>query len=323
MENIYAALIEHRHNLSPKLLEEGEELLIGWGEEIRANLVLRRLSTVGRAQEMAELSECTEMMGKLRVIFAELWEGVHDNTRCEDLKRRCYGGLEERQVLCDTMSDRLYEVDDVGTSVISVDKEVAICCTELEERQGSRGGLGGLLVCSDDNKFNNSISIDVGHNGVHGASRGEIGDNGSDNDNINNNEDLAVVVLRGANINDDNFFVHDDGMWALGEGNDCNITSDINNPAGDNMTGNTDECNGYHCNDSIDNDKTVGDHKHDNDQDSRQALSPSFHLSFFASWSILRNDQGLRRQGWVIRLFGEQEDCMGMWEAGWWRVGVG
>ncbi|GBG78093.1 hypothetical protein CBR_g26030 [Chara braunii] len=89
MDGIYAVLIQHRHNLPAELMEEGEELFSGWEEELHANLPFQRLGAIEEAQVMAELCDSTEMLGKVRGIFVELWEGMYVNTRRDDVKWRC------------------------------------------------------------------------------------------------------------------------------------------------------------------------------------------------------------------------------------------
>ncbi|GBG58868.1 hypothetical protein CBR_g267 [Chara braunii] len=351
MEDIYAALIQHRHNVSPELLEEGEELFVGW-EEIHANLSLQRLGTAERAQVMAELRDCTEMIGRVRGIFVELWEGLYENTRREDSKRRRCVGFEERQVPCATTRGCVYEADDVCTSATSANKEAAICREELEEGQGACGELeerlfaddedcsprgGGAMAMCDNNSNNNNCTD------VDGDQRGEDDDNNINNNindgNKNNNNDYDNYNEIDGGYNS----VHDDGNRSDIENTDNKNDLMVSVQQGANIDNNNytvrdgglwacGKGDDHNINSDINKsagvsmteNKTAGDDTDDNSQENGQSPSPFPHPSFlFSCWSFFRIDQGYGRDGRVIGMPGKQEDCVGTWEVDWRRVGVG
>ncbi|GBG64677.1 hypothetical protein CBR_g46219 [Chara braunii] len=105
MEEIYTTLIQHRHNLPTDLLDEGEELVGGWEEDLYADLPSQRLGVIENEQVMAELGVCAEMMKKVKGIFDELREGLYGGARCDDVEKCCCAGPEEGQVLRTAMQD--------------------------------------------------------------------------------------------------------------------------------------------------------------------------------------------------------------------------
>ncbi|GBG69549.1 hypothetical protein CBR_g4383 [Chara braunii] len=332
-------LIQHQHNLPADLLEEGEELFSGWEKELRENLPFQPLGAIEKAQVTAELGGCIEVLGKVKGILVELWEGLHGV------------GPEEGQVLR-VSQDCLYEADDACIPAAFLIEEVAICCEKPEEGQGSSGELeersfvgdedcprleGGVIaMCEKHNNNNNNNNndnvfnfSDIDDGFTLFVAQGDAdfmcnndNNNSTDKSDVNNdddnirmdenddNSDCASVVFTGRNNN----IRYDD--------NNCDNNNNNSIVAGS-MIGNVIDCIDYHCNNSIDKDKTVGDNTYDKGQDNWHVLSPFLHLSFSLCWSFLRVDQGSRREGWVMGRFGEQEDCAAKREVGWWRVGVG
>ncbi|GBG71397.1 hypothetical protein CBR_g8817 [Chara braunii] len=135
MKEIYTTLIQQRHNLPADLLDEGEELVGGWEEDLDADLPSQRLGVIENEQVMAELGVCAEMMKKVKGIFDELREGLYGGVRCDDVEKCCCAGPEEGQVLRTAMQDRSWEV------------EVVIRHGGLEE---GRGPCGELLERDND-----------------------------------------------------------------------------------------------------------------------------------------------------------------------------
>ncbi|GBG91427.1 hypothetical protein CBR_g52383 [Chara braunii] len=130
MEEIYDVLTQHRQDLSAELLEEGEEVLNGWEEEIQLNFSFQRLGATERAQVMAEMCDCAEMIRKLQGVFVELWEGLHVKMTCGGSKQCSCAGLVEGQVPCATTADRLHAVDDACIPIALSNKELVICRME-------------------------------------------------------------------------------------------------------------------------------------------------------------------------------------------------
>ncbi|GBG59828.1 hypothetical protein CBR_g54930 [Chara braunii] len=180
MEEIHAVLTQHRHNLSAELLVEGEEMFIGWEEELHENLSLQRLGCTERAQVTAGLRDCSE-----GGIFLELRAGLHANTRIDDLKR-CYVELEEGQVLCAKSQDRFYEDADDITEDVN-DESLIACISATSANKDA--AIGNDENIDDDNNDNNNNNDD-NHNGDVGALHEDDEDNNTNNnidDDINNN----------------------------------------------------------------------------------------------------------------------------------------
>ncbi|GBG79790.1 hypothetical protein CBR_g30052 [Chara braunii] len=127
MEELHIALIQHRGNLPADLLEEGEELVSGWDEMLHADLSSHRLGETEKAQVMAELGACAEVLMKVRRIFDELRDELYGSSRRDKVKGSCCVGPEEGQVL------RTMLLEDPGEA------KGVLCRGRPEEGQGSPG----------------------------------------------------------------------------------------------------------------------------------------------------------------------------------------
>ncbi|GBG89148.1 hypothetical protein CBR_g48855 [Chara braunii] len=244
IEELYEVLTHHQQDLSAELLDEGEEVLNGWDEEIRAHFSLQRLGITERAQVTAEMGDCAEMIRKLRGVFVKLWEGLHVKTTCGGSQQGSCVGLVEGQVPGATTRDRLHAIDDVGVPIALSNNELGIsreepeerqvCCGELEARllvdveECSRGGGGIAVLCDDNNSNNNNNNGELHFCVDRGDENNNNNINNNNNSNNNNNNDNRTGI---------------EGDWC-GEGVDNKIANE-NNISGDDCSNNNNIGNHY------------------------------------------------------------------------------
>ncbi|GBG85464.1 hypothetical protein CBR_g40106 [Chara braunii] len=344
MEEIYTTLIQHRHNLPADLLDEGEELVGGWEEDLYADLPSQQLGVIENEQVMVELGVCAEMMKKVKGIFDELREGLYGGVRCDDVEKCCCAGPEEGQVLRTAMQDRSWEVEVVirrgGL------EEGRGPCGELLERDNDTSTIGrydntDFSTKSNDiaggysfntNKNNNDDDnkrivndcgddcFEAGDTAFFYAFFDAVADDNNNNTTINKSGEINRIHDSGEDNNvGDDFLERGDTAFVevvAGNGNDICDDNDnkLNNNGGNYV---------IHMTRAINNNNVVGDSIYDKRHDNAQALSRSFHLLFSLHWSFVKPDQGLGCVGWVMGRFGIQKDCVAKRDTGWRRVGVG